>query len=62
HNGACRLSREGMFHGSIEPGLTMFEIYHGSWYFGRPSIGELRQELRQSSRKGRPDWDIATPR
>jgi hypothetical protein len=51
-----------MFHGSIEPGLTVFEIYHGSWYFGRPSIGELRQELRQFSRKGYPDWDIATPR
>lgn len=34
----------------------VFEIYHGSWYFGRPSIGELRQELRQS------DWDIVTPR
>jgi hypothetical protein len=40
----------------------VFEIYHGSWYFGRPSIGELRQELRQFSRKGRPDWDIGHPK
>jgi hypothetical protein len=51
-----------MFHASIEPGLTVFEIYHGSWYFGQPSIEELRQDLRQFSRKCRPDWDIATPR
>lgn len=32
----------------------VFEIYHGSWYFGRPSIGELRQELRQFFKKGPP--------
>jgi hypothetical protein len=37
-------------------------FYHGSWYFGQPSIEELRQDLRQFSRKCRPDWDIATPR
>ena len=40
----------------------MFKIYQGSWYFGRPSIEELRQDLRQLSRNCRPDWDIATPR
>jgi hypothetical protein len=51
-----------MFHTSIEPGLIVFKIYHGSWYFGRPSIEALRQDLRQFSRKCRPDWDIATPR
>ena len=38
----------------------VFKIYHGSWYFGRPSIEELRQDLRQFSRKCRPDSDIAT--
>ena len=53
---------EIVFHASIEPGLMVFKIYHGSWYFGRPSIEELRQDLRQFSRKYRPDWDIATPR
>jgi hypothetical protein len=50
-----------MFHASIEPGLMVFEIYHGSWYFGRPWIEELQEDLRQFSRKCRPDWDIATP-
>jgi hypothetical protein len=50
-----------MFHASIEPWLMVFKIYHGSWYFGRPSIEELRQDLRQFSRKYRPDWDIAHP-
>jgi hypothetical protein len=52
-----------VFHASIESGLMVFKIYHGSWYFGRPSIDELRQELRLRavSRKCRPDWDIATP-
>jgi hypothetical protein len=51
-----------MFHASIEPGLMMFKIYHGAWYVGWPSIEELRQDLRQFSRKCRPDWDIATPK
>ncbi|HTW65767.1 MAG TPA: hypothetical protein VME17_14170, partial [Bryobacteraceae bacterium] len=37
------------------------KIYNGYWYFGRPTIEELRQDLRAVSKKCRPDWDITTP-
>ena len=45
----------------LEPGLIVFKIYVGYWYFGRPTIEELRQDLRAVSRNCRPDWDITTP-
>ena len=45
----------------LEPGLTVFKIYNGYWYFGRPTIEELRLDLRSVSHKCRPDWDIASP-
>ena len=45
----------------LEPGLVVFKIYNGYWYFGRPTIEELRQDLRSVLRKCRPDWDIANP-
>ena len=44
----------------LEPGLVVFKIYNGYWYFGRPSIEELRQDLRAVSKKCRPDWDITS--
>src|ERR1700704_4740583 len=30
----------------LEPGLVVFKIYNGYWFFGRPTIEELRQDLR----------------
>jgi peroxiredoxin len=45
----------------LEPGLVVFKIYNGYWYFGRPTIEELRQDLRAVTKKCRPDWDITTP-
>jgi peroxiredoxin len=45
----------------LEPGLIIFKIYCAYWYFGRPTIEELRQDLRTVSRRCRPDWDIASP-
>ncbi|MEA2817845.1 MAG: hypothetical protein QOI93_5715, partial [Rhodospirillaceae bacterium] len=45
----------------LEPGLVIFKIYNGYWFFGRPTLEELRQDLRAVLRKCRPDWDIATP-
>jgi hypothetical protein len=44
----------------LEPGLVIHKIYNGYWFFGRPTIEELRQDLRAVSRKSRPDWDITT--
>lgn len=45
----------------LEPGLVVFKIYHGYWFFGRPTNEELRQDLRAVLKKSRPDWDITTP-
>lgn len=42
----------------LEPGLIVFKIYMGYWYFGRPTLEELRQDLRAVLLKCRPDWDI----
>ena len=44
----------------LEPGLVVFKIYNGYWFFGRPTMEELRQDLRVVLRKCRPDWDITT--
>jgi peroxiredoxin len=45
----------------LEPGLVVFKIYNGYWFFGRPTIDDLRQDLRAVSKKCRPDWDITAP-
>jgi len=45
----------------LEPGLIVHKIYSGYWFFGRPTMEELRQDLRAVTRKCRPDWDITTP-
>jgi peroxiredoxin len=44
----------------LAPGLEVFRIYVGYWYWGRPSNAELRQDLRELTRRIRPDWDITT--
>ena len=45
----------------LEPGLIVFKVYNGYWFFGRPTVEELRQDLRMVLRKCRPDWDISDP-
>jgi peroxiredoxin len=45
----------------LEPGLVIYKIYVGYWFFGRPTIEELRQDLRAVLKKCRPDWDISSP-
>jgi peroxiredoxin len=45
----------------LEPGLIVHKIYMGYWFFGRPTLEELRQDLRAVIMKCRPDWDITTP-
>jgi hypothetical protein len=42
----------------LEPGLVVYKVYNGYWFFGRPTIEDLRQDLRAVLRKCRPDWDI----
>jgi peroxiredoxin len=45
----------------LEPGLIVFKIYNGYWFFGRPTAEELRMDLRAVLQKCRPDWDISRP-
>jgi peroxiredoxin len=44
----------------LEPGLVVFKIYLGYWYFGRPTLEELRHDLRAILIK-RFDWDPTKP-
>ena len=30
----------------LEPGLSVYRIYNGYWFFGRPTVEELRQDVR----------------
>lgn len=45
----------------LEPGLRIFKIYHGYWYWGRLSTAELHQDLREVTRRICPDNQIDTP-
>jgi peroxiredoxin len=45
----------------LEPGLVVHKVYVGYWFFGRPTVEELRLDLRAVLQKHRPDWDITRP-
>ena len=45
----------------LEPGLVIHSVYEGYWFWGRPSFEELRRDLRDVTRKARPDWDPQAP-
>jgi peroxiredoxin len=44
----------------LEPGLRIYKIYNGYWFFGRPTVEELRRDLRAVLQGCRPDWDISS--
>jgi peroxiredoxin len=44
----------------LEPGLRVHKIYNGYWFFGRPTVEELRLDLRAVLQRCRPDWDISS--
>lgn len=44
----------------LEPGLKIFKIYNGYYYWGRPSNHELHMDMREITRKIRPDYKIDT--
>jgi peroxiredoxin len=44
----------------LEPGLRIHKIYNGYWFFGRPTVEELRHDLRDVLRRCRPDWEIGS--
>ena len=41
---------------SLLPDLTIHNLYNGYWYLGRPTLAELRADLRAMLRKVRPDF------
>jgi hypothetical protein len=45
-----------------EPGLIIYKIYNGYWFLGRPTVEELRTDLRTVLRKSHWDWDPSDPR
>ena len=45
----------------LAPGLVIYSMYKGYWFWGRPSPEDLRRDLREVSRNFRPDWDLAAP-
>jgi peroxiredoxin len=44
----------------LEPRLRVHAIYDGYWFFGRPTVEELRLDLRAVLQRCRPDWDISS--
>jgi peroxiredoxin len=45
----------------LKPGLKIYSVYNGYWFWGRPSVVDLWHDLRAVSREIRPDWDLSTP-
>lgn len=43
---------------TLFPDLTIHGAYNGYWYWGRPSAEELRRDLREITRRIRPDWEV----
>jgi hypothetical protein len=41
----------------LMPDLTVHNIYCGYWYVGRPTLDELRMDLRAMMKKVRSDFD-----
>jgi peroxiredoxin len=44
----------------LDPVLRVYKIYNGYWFFGRPTVEELRLDLRAVLQRCRPDWDIGS--
>jgi peroxiredoxin len=63
------ITRPGFEHGlvalpytfSLHPDLTIHRIYNGWWFVGRPTLEELRQDLRAIMERCRPDYAYRPP-
>ena len=42
---------------TLFPDLTIHRAYDGYWFWGRPTLEELRQDMRAISQAVRPDWE-----
>jgi peroxiredoxin len=42
----------------IKPGLVIYSVYNGYWFWGRPSVIDLWHDLRAVTSEIRSDWDL----
>jgi len=45
---------------TLHPDLMIHRIYNGYWFWGRPTMEELRRDLREISAAVRKDWEGST--
>ncbi len=43
---------------TLFPDLTIHRAYNGYWFWGRATMEELRQDMREITRRIRPDWEV----
>ena len=43
---------------TLYPDLMIHRIYNGYWFWGRATLEELRQDMREITRRIRPDFDL----
>ena len=43
---------------TLQPDLTIHTVYDGYWFWGRPTLEDLRRDMRDISRIVRPDFDF----
>jgi peroxiredoxin len=46
---------------TLFPDRTVHRAYDGYWFWGRPTLDELRQDMRDVTRTIRSDWEAPTP-
>lgn len=43
---------------TLSPDLTIRSVFNGYWFWGRPTMEELRHDFRAITREVRPDWEV----
>lgn len=43
------------------PDLSVYSVYNGYWFWGRPSVADLWRDLREVTRTVRSDWEVPSP-
>jgi peroxiredoxin len=43
---------------TLFPDLTIHRAYNGYWFWGRPTLEELRRDMREITRELRFDWEV----
>jgi peroxiredoxin len=43
---------------TLFPSLTVHRAYNGYWFWGRPTMEDLRRDFRDITQMIRPDWEV----